>query len=155
MFNLLLGLLLSKHRYEWFTDYKCSAGFYSYGGNTQYEPDCENESTGKIIGEACPVENEWSYGMMHRIKCADGSISLKLKVYICVQHANPDSTAILFRTQHHLNNVPGNQFAKQVLAARIKYSFTVLKVQSTLFRVKLVLIKTRWKQMTLTLFNWA
>jgi hypothetical protein len=87
--------------------------------------------------------------MMHRIKCADGYISLKLKVYICVQHANPDSTAILFRTQHHLNNVPGNQFAKQVLAARI----TVLKVQLTLFRVKLALIKTRWKQMTLTLIN--
>jgi hypothetical protein len=59
--------------------------------------------------------------MMYRIKCADGYISLKLKVYICVQHAHPDSTAILFRTQHHLNSVSGNQFAKQVLAARIKY----------------------------------
>jgi len=32
---------------------------------------------------------------------------------------------------------------------------TVLKVQSTLYRVKLVLIKTRWKLLTLTLVNYA
>jgi hypothetical protein len=32
---------------------------------------------------------------------------------------------------------------------------TVLKVQSTLYRVKLALIKTRWKLLTLTLVNYA
>ena len=47
------------------TDYKCAAGFYCNGGNTKYEPDGEIDSASKIIGDACPVEYECSYGMMH------------------------------------------------------------------------------------------
>jgi hypothetical protein len=57
------------------TDYKCAAGFYCNGGNTQYEPDGELDSASKIIGDACPVEYECSYGMMHKMKCSDGYIS--------------------------------------------------------------------------------
>ena len=40
-------------------------------------------------------------------------IYLKPKVYLCVQHVHPDSSAILYRTQQRLSNVSLNQFAKQ------------------------------------------
>jgi hypothetical protein len=40
-------------------------------------------------------------------------IYLKPKVYLCVQHVHPDSSAILYRTLQHLSNVSLNQFAKQ------------------------------------------